>query len=131
MNTSEEIQQVGEALLATVRQVMTGREIEACEWTQSADFVDDFEGYRYRDQEMEPDYELFDHHDDFETAHGAWEKRAIENGRRDKATAEKLELLNQLAVPYSREIANHIDEENRAASRRAVETHNRLHPTAA
>jgi len=44
------------------------------------------------------------------------------------ATESNGAIMQRLETEFSREIGNHIDECNRAASRQAVAAHNRLHP---
>ncbi len=111
----EVVAAAGKALLETVRHVLTGAEIEACEWTQTPDFMEDHD---WLQSWFETDEHMRDEMEDEEF---------YASESRESEILRKLDPLDSLRIQYSREIAHHIDEANRTASRRAVETHNRLH----
>lgn len=112
----EELQDSGRALLAKCRHLLLGIEMEACEWAASDDLesdLSDFWGYSTVDIEDLTEDELEEH----------------------EFTSERVgdmivysKVITRLRHQFCREITEWIDARDRSASRRSVETHNRLHP---
>lgn len=129
MNTETAIE-TAEALLATSRHRLTGKEIEACEWAISESFADDVEVMESPDPD-EPDRDDFNNEFDYEDA---VDERAEECREMDEiidAFGDLFVTLKRLHVEFYATICNWIDSNNRATSARAIETHNRLHQQAA
>jgi len=141
-----------EAILATSRGRLTGKEIEACEWATSGDqFEDDMEILNEEEPEEpdwldeEPDEDDFENvaefekamdeweeeRDDFESEHDQWEDECSELSARQSKFEYLMKLLKSLDIEFSREIGEWIANRDREISRKAVETHNRLYPQAA
>ena len=103
MNSPAEAQESANALLAVAKKRMSGREIDACEWTRSDDFEDEYDLMVYGPPEV------YNVDDDEET-----EGEFVEDIR------WKWGLLQSLAIEFSREISNWINKRNATRSRKAV-----------
>jgi len=118
----EEHQATGEALLATVFHLMTGREIEVCDRMISGEWQSDLASHE-RNTRLWRNADRCPHCD---------EVLDTTISEPDESDSEKLDLelqrFDSLAIQFSREIADFINAKNTAASRLAVETHSRLHP---
>ena len=107
----EEAKEAATALLATVKKLMTGREIEACEWAKSDEMETDVEReirYLMRDAEHDRRYDYRD---------------AEVLALRDM---EEIRVLQLLKNQFPREIADWINKRNAARSRKAVATFQRI-----
>lgn len=99
----EQAKETANALLATVKKVMSGREIEACEWTRSYEFEDEVLFVEYGDA----DYLEYD--DDGEPP--TWLHDDI---------CSKLHLLESLSIQFSREVGRWINSRNAARARKTI-----------
>lgn len=109
----EEAKETAVALLATVKKVMTGREIAACEWAKSDEAEIDIEREircLMRADETGPFYDYCD---------------AESLALRD---FDELRVLQLLKNQFSREIADWINKRNAARSRKVVKTFQRISP---
>jgi hypothetical protein len=135
------------ALLATERHRLTGKELAACEWTQDPEFENDtyVMDWHYPSEPEEPEEPEEDDFDttaeyerardrwedemaDWETDYSRWEDKVEEYNRARAPFEAHLATLERLRNEFYVTITRWIDAQDRAASRRAVETHNRLHP---
>ena len=110
----EHAMETAEALLAIARHRLTGKEIEACEWTQSDEFLDLIETGEISGPD-EPDKDDFEDLKSYAEAYELWE-----------LTEDKWQTLKRLRLEFYAAITRWIDAKDREASRRAVKTHNRL-----
>lgn len=118
IHTPEEMKEAAGALLAICRQVMTGREIYVCERIQSSDIEEDI-----ATRAEAENAEKCPHCDEILDEDLIARLSTITGNPEDE-----LAVFRNLEIQFSREIAEHIDAGNRAASRLAVETHGRLNP---
>lgn len=145
--TAETAIETAEALLATERHRLTGKELAACEWTQDPEFENDIEVVNREDPEEpeqpdEPEKDDFettaeyerahdmweDEMDDWKTEHSRWEDQVKENAG-DRAEFEShFATFKRLRNEFYVTITRWLDARDRETSRRAVKTHNRLHP---
>lgn len=123
----EDAKNIGSACLATVRSVLTGLEIEACEWTQEDGFEEDCEsmGAASPEEPSKDNYTL-NQEDEYEEDLAKWRMECRQLGSDQSDFERRWEALKSLAIQFSREIGDFIETKGREASRRAVETHNRL-----
>lgn len=102
----EDAPAIAEALLATVRKVMIGREIEACEWALDEYMQSDI------DREVRS---MMRGYSDEENQLSYYEAEALVIRE-----SEELGILQRLQNQFSREIGNWIDARNRARGRRTL-----------
>jgi len=109
MNTIE-AKEAATALMATVKHLMTGREIDACEWAKSGEMEGEVSAALKRIEHITRPFD----------------EGAADNFDREEAEEstyrefEEFNVLKRLAIQFSREIANWHDARNRARSRDAL-----------
>lgn len=101
---TDDLKDAATALMATVKKLLTGREMEACEWAKSDQMEFEIESAT-RHHMLEDDGSCYDY----------WEAR-------DLAFQDfhELDLLRSLQTQFSREIGDWLNKRNAARSRQAV-----------
>lgn len=105
IETFEDAKEVAAALLATVKKLMAGSEIEACEWTKTPEFEDEVDWYLGPGR-----IELHEDED------GEYESLEMA----PNSIHKKWETLIRLETTFSREIGNWINRRNIAIARRST-----------
>ena len=124
--TSDDAKKNAEALLATVKKLMTGAEIDACEWTKERGFEDEFEGdFAKRPEEPDrsdySDEDLYDEDpEEWEEEMAAWEQATGGVGADEALIERRIGHLERLSIQFSREIADWINKRNAARARQTT-----------
>lgn len=127
--TTEELKEAANALLATKKKVMTGREIEACEWTRSDEFEDDFYfmeyGYvEWQENPMASFIETAVEPDGDDEEEADEEEAAIQHADFMEdlygSTCFRVQLIKSLHIQFYCEITNWINKRNSAMARKVV-----------
>ena len=119
--TTDDAKANAEALLATVKKLMTGAEIQACEWTKEDSFERDF--YWLQDEEdwpEEPCREDFETEEEFQYDHDQWECD-MERAQDDANLFHRhIRLLKSLSIQFSFQISDWINKRNLARARKTT-----------
>lgn len=105
IDSIEDAQSVAAALLATVKKLMTGSEIAACEWAKNPEFEDEIDWFLFGDEE------------DYFTGDDDYDEQSEHNSQ---IIVNKWHTLLRLETAFVREISDWQRNRNMALARRAT-----------